>query len=553
MRKLNYLPILLCIIFSTIAIKGKTQSVQISKFPQNNQLFARNTATNKAEEYTEGGVPKAFNFKAVRLRVYRDTVLVQNIVQNIDTNAATALFKIQYTIEAIRKNHTVELSGISKNNVVVKIREATNVVAGDVFIINGQSNAIGWIEGENAADRDEFMRTYLDNFGWREAYGTSTSKWGARLMKKIITDENIPVAVFNEAVGGQQIDYYLRSPINAYTDQSNYATLYKRLKLNNLDKKISAIFWWQGESDGWETKLDSFRNKTNTLFRQWREDYNNVPIVYFQVRFRACTHISPNIFEAQRLMKSDLQNVEVMSSSPALIGDGCHFAYKNGYDSLGNRLYRLIASKIYGKSSNFVRPPSIIAANILPTKQLELRFADMPSGTLRVSNVFWQDFKLEGSMTATITGGFVNQTRLYLQISGDTTGLLGLTYYPKLNTDIAQNQYVTNPLGVGILSFHNFKITKAAATDTVKNQKLRYTIRPNIVTGEINIDFPTLTAYPLQCDIVNMMGQVVRTEDITAGVYEHRFFVDNLPQGTYFMRIRANTKGIEVVQKFVKI
>ena len=84
-------------------------------------------------------------------------------------------------------------------------------------------------------------------------------QWGGRFAKRMIEEQKIPIAIFNQAVGGQQITFYLRN--DAAPIAGNYGTLLLRLAAAGLKGSVRAAFWFHGEADGWQTTTEDYKNR----------------------------------------------------------------------------------------------------------------------------------------------------------------------------------------------------------------------------------------------------------------------------------------------------
>lgn len=541
---MNMRSVLVIILLLNCLIVSAQVTFELTKFPKNNQLIPRNPASNIGTYIIVGTVMRSANINTIQAKVWRDSVLDRTYTLNVPSNVDKFPFNIPVGIKAELKNYRIELTGL-KNEQEIVLAKAENIVSGDVFIVNGQSNCIGSTEPE---DHDKFLRSYTDQFGWNDINYTAPSRWGPRMAKEIIDKERVPVAIFCEAEGGMRQTYYMRQAVNPYT-VGNYGVLYNRLKNAEVEKNVRALLWWQGESDGWETSIDSFKAQFKRLYNQWKEDYNT-PIFYFQIRFRACTHVNPSVFEAQRQLANEIPNIEILSSNPALSNDGCHFFYKNGYDSIGNQAYRLLAAKLYNRSFSNTRPPHIVEAFFSASNEITLKMKNV-AGNLRAIGKPWADFKLEGCQ-AKITGGSASDYRVKLSFSGDTTGLTGVSYLSHI--DAYSQDWVVNPLSVGMLLFYNMPIHKRQVTDTVSLSNTEgglFDISPTVVSNILKIRFLSNEKDKKQVDIINVLGQVVLTKQVETGIGETEIGVGDLPKGTYFVRLRTTNKVFNGVKKFI--
>jgi hypothetical protein len=541
----------LAIFFSLLCFVSRAQpTLDISKFPKNNQLIPRNPATNIGTYIIEGAVSRTSNITILQAKVWKDDALERSYTINIPTNVEKFSFKIPVSIRAELKNYKIELIGV-KNNQEITLAKAENVVSGDVFIINGQSNCIGRAE---IVDLNPFIRSYTEAFGWTDVDYTSPSKWGPRMAKKIIENEQVPVAIFCEAFGGVLQTWFMRQAVNPYTD-GNYGIMYNRLKKAEVEKNVRALLWWQGESDGWETSLDSFKNQFKRLHSQWKEDYNT-PVFYFQIRFKACTHVKPDIFEAQRQLSTEIPNIEILSSNPALSHDGCHFKYVNGYDMIGEQAYRLLAAKLYNRSNINTRPPSIVEAFFSATNEITIKMKNV-TGNLRPIGTPWADFKLEGCK-AQITGGFVADYRIKLNFTGDTAGLTGVSYLSHI--DAYSENWVVNPAGIGILLFYNVPVNKRQLTEVTQlpnhTEGVHFEISPTVVSDVLTIHFLSKEKTEKRLEIFNVNGLLVAKKNILMDLEQTEMDVSNLPKGVYFVRLNIDNQSIIIqsgTRKFIRL
>ncbi|MBL7815084.1 MAG: T9SS type A sorting domain-containing protein [Saprospiraceae bacterium] len=514
-------------------------SFEITKFPKNLQLIPRNPLTNIGTYTIEGSGMRSANFSQLQARIWKDDALERTYLFNLPTNQDRYTFSIPINIKAELKNYKIELIGI-RGNQEITLAKADKVVAGDVFIINGQSNCIGRTEPE---DYSPFMRSYTDQFGWNDIDYTSPSKWGPRMAKKIIDIEHIPVAIFCEAFGGMRQTWYMRRPDSPYT-AGNYGILYSRLKKAEVEKNIRALLWWQGESDGWETSLEDFKSQFKTLYNQWKEDYNT-PVFYFQVRFRACTHRSPDIFEAQRQLVNEIPNIEVLSNNPALSPDGCHFMYKNGYDNMGEQAYNLLAARLYNRTFVNVRAPNILEAFFSGQNEITLKMKNV-TGNLKVMGSPWVDFKLEGC-NARIVGGSASDYRIKLFYVGDTSGLTGISYLSRI--DSSSQNWIVNPMGVGILLFYNIPINKRQLTSLSEHTEGGiFSVFPTYVTDRLTIEYSKTISTPTRIDIFDLRGKLVLSHMHNQATNRVDINVQYLTKGIYFIRLNIDNQKVETME-----
>ena len=120
-------------------------SFELTKFPKNNQLIPRDPLSNLGTYLVEGNVSRSANISLLYVKIWKDNVLDRNYTLAVPTNVEKFSFKIPISIKAELKNYKIELIAL-KNEQEITLAKAENVVSGDVFIVNGQSNCIGRTE-----------------------------------------------------------------------------------------------------------------------------------------------------------------------------------------------------------------------------------------------------------------------------------------------------------------------------------------------------------------------------------------------------------------------
>ena len=160
---------------------------------------------------------------------------------------------------------------------------ADNIVCGDAYIIEGQSNALAtdtretsppetstWIrsygkptpkrnEGGNAEENLWCLPVWKARNGEKAELGY----WGMELAKRLVKSQQVPICVINGAVGGTRIDQHQRNEDDPTDLSTIYGRLLWRVRQAKLTHGIRAVLWHQGENDqgaagpdggyGWET------------------------------------------------------------------------------------------------------------------------------------------------------------------------------------------------------------------------------------------------------------------------------------------------------------
>lgn len=276
--------------------------------------------------------------------------------------------------------------GVKRGDIQTVSHTASNLVCGDVFIINGQSNAVATDFGkEDPAYRSEWIRSFGSMSGnpkgvaiWgdamhrsRDAEKLQIGYWGMELGRRLVEKHKIPVCFLNGAVGGTRIDQHQRNAENPQDMTSIYGRLLWRAEQAKLTHSIRGILWHQGENDqgadgptggyGYET----YRQYFIDLAAAWKQDYPNVQHYHvFQIWPKSCSmgiNGSDNrLREVQRNLPTAFSNLSVMSTLGIDPPGGCHFPAA-GYAEFARLIAPLIERDHYGERFT----TSITPANLL--------------------------------------------------------------------------------------------------------------------------------------------------------------------------------------------
>ncbi len=421
--------------------------VDFTEFPDAYQLYPRNVFTNKATVSISGEVQIWSGYDQVRVKVYKNNSLENTFDQTLSFTGGDANFSFNIQIDAELADRRFDFFGVDNSTETLE-NTADNVVAGDLIVINGQSNALAGAS-IHFTDNDPFLRSFTTAAGWVTINQTFPGQWGGRLGKELIDSKGIPVAIINEAVGGQQITYFLKNDANP--SAGNYGDLKTRLEAANLQDDIRAFIWFQGEQDSWVVSTEDYKTDFYDLYNDWKSDYTVEEFYLFQVRYQSCSSTSADILEAHRQLANEIGDLDIMSTNNTN-HDGCHYPYYGGYETLGDRMYGLLNRDLYGGSGTNVTAPNVVAANVSGDNEIIVEMDGTTS--LSVSGSPWSDFEVVGN-SSTVSGGFVSGNDIHLQISGGTAGATGISY---LGHPGNTSGWVNNATGIGILSFQDFPL-----------------------------------------------------------------------------------------------
>ena len=498
---------------------AQSQNATFTELPQDNQLFQRNVATNFATVPVQGYISDS-GYTQVRMELRNEQGLVDQVIRNIGYSGGRANFQFSVNIPAERNNHEISISALRNGNWIL-VKTVPRLLAGDIYIINGQSNAQA-AAAPDLDDVDEYTRSWFALYGWGTLNLSFPGLWGARLAKQISLSQNLPVAIFNQAVGAEPINTYLPT-----VNGGNYASLMQRFENANMaNSEIRAGFWFHGEANSWGTSTEEYVNDFRAIKEAWERDYKIDYTFVYQMRYQSCTSERPEILEAHRVIGETLSNTVALSTTNAN-HDNCHFYYENGYRELGDRMSELVKNELYGGNNNLAYSPNITAINISNTnnRRLILEFdRNLPLKT--IGGFPHQDFQLELS-NASIIGGRVNGSRVELDLDQPIQFVSGVSYLSHIGYAPG---WITNQADVGIFTFYNFPIENGPTNSNTCNES-------HTVNGQ-QLSISGIAAPVVVVKVLNDNYSVVYGCDpwsSPCGTNENI----NLAPGNYFLQIKT--------------
>ncbi len=350
--------------------------------PVDHQFYARDD-DNQGTLYYHGTLAAAA--ESVFLKLYADDKLVKTERQKpkADNSYAFAL-----KLEAGLIIYKVEF-GTRNGDVETVQQTVSNLVCGDAYIIEGQSNAVGY-NYEGTDKRQDLTRTdspWIRSFGGNgEVDGDPTaggwgnavverltptspdrihfiSVWGMAMAKKLVEDEKIPICILNGAVGGTRIDEHLSDSRASAGKPTRERPIYRNLKQRvvaaRLTHGIRGVLWHQGEADqGFDGPdncygCEMYQKYWLELTAAWKQDYPNLRHYYiFQIWPNACsqggTRNSDKLRDVQRCLSRLYSSLSVMPTLDIPSGESCHFK-TDDYERMGLLMAPLLERDVYGR------------------------------------------------------------------------------------------------------------------------------------------------------------------------------------------------------------
>jgi hypothetical protein len=387
---------------------------------------------------------------------------------------------IQYKVEFGTKTAGVE-----------KVLETVNdLVCGDAFIIDGQSNALATDTHEQSPpETNKWIRSYgrpsdsetaaAVNMWcypvWKAQKGEKAELgwWGMCLAKRLHESQKVPIFILQAAAGGTRIDQHLPNPQNRRdTSGANpwtnpyklYGSLLTRVEGAKLTHGIRAIIWHQGENNqgtagptgdyDWKSYQDNFI----AMSASWKQDFPNVQhYTVFQIFPNSCSMGGGNgdmLRERQRTLPSLYSNMSILSTLGVRPPGGAHYPLE-GWAVFARMLQPIIEKELYGKvPAGPVTSPNVKSVKYAGSAQDKIAVEfDQP--------VVWADtlageFYLDGEK-GKVASGAVSGNVLTLNLQGPASAKK-ISYIKEMSW--SQDRLLIGANGLAALTFANVPIEK---------------------------------------------------------------------------------------------
>ncbi len=350
--------LLLFIIGFHYSYSQRFNAVVFSNLPQDAQLFPRNTQ-NKGT-IPIAGVVEQTGWSYISTVIKREGVQYSYTRALLDytKNSTTGTFNVSnVTIKAEASEYSCAIY-LCKGQDSVLIVTKEHLVAGDFYIINGQSNAYAFDNGQATYYYDnKYIRTFgLNSGSEKDTLWTNPSPvvgtWGLALQKIIIESKGIPTCLINGAIGGTRISTHFRDDQNPTNLNTIYGNLLYRIKKAKAINNIKCFLWVQGEDD---IILNSttYPQDFAQIYQSWKTDYPNTEqFIVFQCNvLNRATTTGQSIRNFQRQTPSLFPKIEVFAMNGIETFDGLHHS-NVGYHQIAQKIYRILGTKFYGDSDN---------------------------------------------------------------------------------------------------------------------------------------------------------------------------------------------------------
>jgi len=445
--------------------------------PEDGQFYARDDK-NEGTLYYNGTLEQPAD--AVFLKVYADDKIYKTDEQKAGADKAYAFTVklkpglVKYKVEFGTKNGGTETIA----------QTVSNLVCGDAYLIEGQSNALATDTSDKSPpETNEWIRSYGSPHGdqkgppqnlwcnpvWKAQKGDKAELgwWGMELAKRMLESQKIPIFIVNAAVGGTRIDQHQRNVANPTDLSTIYGRMLWRMQKARMTHGIRCVIWHQGEADqgsdgpdggyGWET----YQNYFVEMSAGWKQDMPNIQHYYiFQIWPNACAQGGGHgnmLRETQRTLPLIYSKMDIMSTLGIKPPGGCHYPLA-GWSEFARLIQPLIERDFYGKA------PTI---PITPANLKQVYFTSPAKDAIAVEfdqPVLWSDaatsqFFLDGAKEK-IASGSVSGNVITLKLKDPSTAQK-ITYVHELSWN--QDKLIFGTNAIAALTFCDVPIASTAS------------------------------------------------------------------------------------------
>jgi len=476
--------------FSTLrlSIYVRRTGVTTSGFPADRQLFPRASTSDLSASVSFSASVTSPRVQSLTLQTFSGEVLASTSTRPVIAGQ-TVSFTSSVPVGLTSSGFVLTANTATGSWVV---RTAADVVAGDVIVVNGQSNAETLVYPDDNAQADAdagspWIRTVggawdttnvsLSDRGWyvaKAAGGRNSSgsigSWELRMARDIVDAEHVPIAVVTGAHGGQPVAWFEQDYDQAGDTGNNYARLMGRLESYELVGAVRSVIYYQGETDA--TNSVRWTPGFTQLTDSWNASFPNLAHIYL-TQIRACcggdAYVpSLRAVEQEQFQMAKRPKLQVMSTQGLNAFDGGHFRYTAGYQDLGHWFARLFGHDSYGASGANVTAPTPVAAHQSPdgtTVTIELaNSSDLVTADAGAAT----DFRVITTSGTVIPSAVSAQAgSITLTIPAGRTAI-AVSYLGRAAT--GPGPWVHNAAGIGLLVFLSLPVAGQPTLDLALNK-----------------------------------------------------------------------------------
>lgn len=457
-----------------------SQKIYFTQKPQSRQFFARDQSDSATVVFK--GVVNDLNINSVSLYVKKGEIFYKHHSKSISISGQS---NFSFTVKIKAELASYNFVFYVHSNIDSAIYQSFNeIVAGDAFIIHGQSNADG---GYYPPVNSTYLRTFgiKTSNGNYDSYDLADTLWrsdfplgyigsiGMHLAKKLQEIKKIPICIINGAAPG--------SGIATFTDTSSDLSSYYRYYLSGklayrvlkagLFGKIKGIIWWHGESavNSSYTPNDYIIG-FQSLYNIWNKDLGFIPKIYVIQLNIMCTNVNfaGQIRDIQRNFQYNYPNIRTIATTGTSTFDGIHYG-DPGYLEIAQNIVDNILKDSYQENlSEDIHSPSILRAFYINPSKNKIKLKFEPN-----TNIFWSDTTINNEIQylkdylylsdgSLIVNGSANKDSIILKLNKTPSYATQISYLPAnygtLGTNVFKGPFIKNQLQKKALSFDSFPI-----------------------------------------------------------------------------------------------
>lgn len=260
-------------------------------------------------------------------------------------------------------------------------RKFANIYVGDLWIISGQSNAVG--AGSNASLGKPAMpgvNGLLPRYGileWRPAsdgfFENTVGPW-VTAAQEFYKKTGVPVGLIGQAMGSKAMDYFM--------DESHTEMPHLKPLIDRYGRKAANFFWYQGESDSFIPEMtEAYGPKLEAMAKALRKDTGNPDLRIGVVQLAKYLWVQNDQFspirEAQRRFVEADPHAVLYSTIPYTVNakDKIHLETES-YIQLGEQIGEFLAAVEQGREYKTPGPiPTTVHFADSEQKEIAVEFA----------------------------------------------------------------------------------------------------------------------------------------------------------------------------------
>lgn len=534
---------------------GPAPGVEFAEIAEYMQFFAREPDDSASVELRGRVLDETCD--SIAFDMLRNDTLIASSDAAITLNDGGAAFEHIARIRAECALYTVAVRVRSKG-AWRPLFESADLVAGDVYMIAGQSNshpadtASTWTSPyvrsfgvqTNHSNYDPYDCADVfwgaaNGHGWDNGYAGPylIGVWGMRLAQHMIDSFGVPLLFINGGAGGSSIEENMRNDEQPLDLTTIYGRTLYRFERSGLRERVRAIFWHQGESNWLQGYYDNFR----TLYGHWKEDYPSIERVYFYQIRPGCGG-SRELRDLQRTIADSLPHITPLATVGLPGHDGCHYTYQ-GFTALADQLFRFVHHDIIGDTTRLMFPDISRAAYTTETRDEIVLLFDASAPLVWASDTIVEGalrqladaFELDGVGGHVLSGRASGDT-VVLRLRGPATAA-AIGYVPHRNypgTEVLyEGPWLLDETGLGAFAFAAIPIVAPFKVVTEPPISTLVSITPSPTSGATTIRFGLKDRAHVRLVIVDAVGRerVILDELLDRGL--RAIVIDDLPRGAY--------------------